>query len=380
LSSPDAGTAAGGKLWSATPEEATEEIAELEDELSAEKAKSAGLEADVADLEAEITALKAPGEVQRWEPACWAGAGVFWDALNLTCDYITEMSDGRIVATASAPGAVCPVEEQMDAVALGTTEAMCTSLSYAGGKVPVTYVACRGAEVPRSPAELRHLLEIYQGGRIRELCSIGMAEYGDIHLVGNVYAPGGDILASTIPVYGIADLEGLTTRCHTEQAKAFTALGAAAVYIPGSEIYTALATGTLDATIWGNVTEDVAISLQEVTQYWVSKPLLGGPYGETFLVNGTVWAGLSDDLKAIVEAAVQVGSLYNFTTTQAATPKTWKFVEDYGIEIIEWPEEDCARYAEELKAAFATRGEEIEDARFDEAMAIVAEWAAEAGY
>ncbi|GAH33943.1 unnamed protein product, partial [marine sediment metagenome] len=144
--------------------------------------------------------------------------------------------------------------------------------------------------------------------------------------------------------------------------------------------YTALATGTLDATIWGNVTEDVAISLYEVTQYWVSKPLLGGPYGETFLVNGTVWEGLSDDLKAIVEAAVQVGSLYNFTTTQAATPKTWKFVEDYGIEIIEWPEEDCARYAEELKAAFATRGEEIEDPMFDEAMAIVAEWAAEAGY
>jgi len=40
----------------ATPEEATEEIAALESKLSAEKAKSAGLEDDVADLEAEITA------------------------------------------------------------------------------------------------------------------------------------------------------------------------------------------------------------------------------------------------------------------------------------------------------------------------------------
>ncbi|GAJ22050.1 unnamed protein product, partial [marine sediment metagenome] len=59
----------------------TEEIAALESKLSAEKAKSAGLEDDVADLEAEIAGLKAPGEVLEWFPATYASAGMIWDCL-----------------------------------------------------------------------------------------------------------------------------------------------------------------------------------------------------------------------------------------------------------------------------------------------------------
>jgi len=58
----------------ATPEAAAGEIANLESKLAAEKAKSAGFEDDIADLEDEIAALKAPAEVLKWKPSCWASA------------------------------------------------------------------------------------------------------------------------------------------------------------------------------------------------------------------------------------------------------------------------------------------------------------------
>jgi len=90
----------------ATPEEAAEEIAALEaeiadlaDELAAEKAKA-------SDLEKEVAALKKPVEVQNWEPSSWLSAGIGWDSVVYMADYITRMSDGRIVVTPSAPGAI----------------------------------------------------------------------------------------------------------------------------------------------------------------------------------------------------------------------------------------------------------------------------------
>ena len=48
------------------------------------------------------TPTEKPFVTQHWEPACFASAGATWDALNIACEYITDMSGGRIVAQASA--------------------------------------------------------------------------------------------------------------------------------------------------------------------------------------------------------------------------------------------------------------------------------------
>ena len=330
----------------ATPEEATEEIAALESKLSAEKAKSAGLEDDVSDLEAEITALKAPGEVLEWFPATYASAGMIWDCLVHIADVITRNSDGRIVATATVPGAVCPVEEQLDAVAMGVTPAMFWYPGYFSGKIPITAVSADIFYAPVNKAEAKYLYEDYEGGQIIELIRDTYADYGDIYLVGYSYVAVDGPLCSNVPIYSITDLDGVPWRSSEVRAEVLAHFGAATIWCPGDEIYTLLATGVVDGCNYGGVPTMIGMGFHEVTKYWTKKPLTGETCAIPFCVSGTVWNGLPDDLKSIVQTAIRSSTVLGALDGQLAMAEAWRQAEEYGMEIIEWSDEDCAKWYE----------------------------------
>jgi len=328
----------------AAPEGSAE--AELEAKLVAEKAKVADLEDEVADLEDEIAGLKAPGEVHKWQPAMYSAAGIIWDTLCWMADYMEKESNGRLQVNPSAPGAVCPVDEQLDAVATGITEAMMPWPGYFKGKVPIAAIQCYCLNATASEAEMRYLYDFYEDGRITELFREEYAKYGDVYLASNVYSMGLDIMNSNVPLYGIDDIEGVSFRASGMLAEALAQLGAGTCWFPVDEVYTSLATGVVDAVITSNVVECQELGLHEITKYWIKKPPMSGPGCSAFIVNGTVWKALPDDLKAIVEFACQAGSGRNLLEMETKAEKSWTFVENYGIEVVEWSAEDCARWAE----------------------------------
>ena len=123
-----------------TGDEGAAEIAALEDELADKDRDIAGLEGDIDDLEADIAALKKPAKVYRWEPATWISAGMSYDKIVYWSNHLNELSDGRIVSTPSAPGAVTPVEEQIEAVGDNTTAVMFPTPSYYAGKFPAAAI------------------------------------------------------------------------------------------------------------------------------------------------------------------------------------------------------------------------------------------------
>lgn len=266
------------------------------------------------------------------------------------CEYVEKMSNGRIVMTPTAPGAVCPVEEQLDAVASGATGAMDCFPGYYSGKIPIEFAHADCVCAPKTFAEMRYLYEYYQGGRIMELFQEEYTKYGDIHLVGHHYMIFDTIISSNVPIYGVDDLDGVAFRSSEMIAEALAKLGAGTVWCPGPEIYTMLATGVVDAVTFCSTVDNIGLGFHEVTKYWVKKPVMAGPGLLTFIVNEKVWQELPDDLKAILEAAVQAASWRTCATLEIEIAKGWKFVEDYGIEIIEWPDEDCAIYAEALRS------------------------------
>jgi TRAP-type mannitol/chloroaromatic compound transport system substrate-binding protein len=70
--------------------------------------------------------------------------------------------------------------------------------------------------------------------------------------------------------------------------------------MPGSEIYTALALNTIDASNYGGPTSFYNFSVHEVAKYWIDPPSM--PYQETgTLVNPESWNALPDDLKDIMD-------------------------------------------------------------------------------
>ncbi|MCK5721597.1 MAG: hypothetical protein KAI84_03605, partial [Gammaproteobacteria bacterium] len=58
-------------------------------------------------------------KVQKWQPSSWLPSGITWDTIGYVSEYVKRMSNGRLVMTPSAPGAIVPVAEQLNAVSMG---------------------------------------------------------------------------------------------------------------------------------------------------------------------------------------------------------------------------------------------------------------------
>ena len=176
------------------------DVADLEGDVSAEKAKA-------KKLQDELDALKKPAKVYRWEPATWISAGSAFDIVQYWSNHLNELSDGRIVSTPSAPGAVVPVEEQVEAVAAGTTGVMFQTPSYEAGKYDAAAVYNTSIGV-KSAIDQLYAYEYFEDGRIAEIFSKAVEDRYNVKFVATVYGPVLAIMSLTFPAYSISDLAG----------------------------------------------------------------------------------------------------------------------------------------------------------------------------
>jgi len=286
-----------------------------------------------------------PGKVWHWYPATWGGAGLVWDQLCYISDIITEASGGRITCEPTAPGALCPLKEQVDFVASGATDAMMPYPDHYSGRVPMSVLTANASYLLDTTEEMRHFLEGQNNGRVLEMTKEEFAKQANVVIVGACYYPLEMILLSKVPISGIDDVPGMTFRCgDVPVANAMGKLGAAVVWSEPSEIYTMLASGAIDSVTYGSTSESLDMGFDEVTKYWLKKPVAGPVLADLFIVNGDVWRELPDNLKAVVKAAVEAGNARMEYRSWVDIQKGWIEAEEAGIEIVEWSDEDVLKW------------------------------------
>ena len=320
-------------------DEGAAEIAELEKEVADLEGDVKAKDADISDLEDEIAALKKPAKVYRWEPAVWINAGSPYDYLVYMSAYLNEASQGRIVSTPSSVGAVCPAEELMEAVSDGTTQAMLPTPSYYAGKFPMAAVYNTSIGLP-SALDMMIAYEVFEGGRASELYYNAAESLYNVKVAGERIGPVEAIISSNVPIRTIADLEGMKFRCGDDHfAGPFNALGASTVWAPGSEIYTMLATGVVDAFTYGSCYDHYGMSFHEVTSYWHKSSIMAAN-NEQFVVNIDIYNEMGDDLKAMLDSAIKAANMRTITEAYPIFNETWMAVQEYGVEVIEWSPAD----------------------------------------
>lgn len=180
----------------------------------------------------------------------------------------------------------------------------------------------------------------YGGGK--ELMNELLNPYG-LQFIGAT-SGGLEAFVSNVPLNGVDDLQGLKMRAPEGLVqRVFAAAGAAPVNLPGSEVFTSLDKGVIDAADYTVFSANHAAGMHDVAAHPVYPGFHSMPLVEISM-NKATWDGLPDDLKVLLE--MSVGDLALDMTSQL-------FMQDLeavadarskGIEIHDWSQEERARF------------------------------------
>src|SRR5690606_22712784 len=137
----------------------------------------------------------------------------------------------------------------------------------------------------------------------------------------------------------IADLRGLKMRIPGIGGDVLKLAGGTPVNLPGSEIFTSLQTGAIDAAEWVGPYNDVASGRHRAARYYYypgwQEP---GPTLEC-IVNRGAWDRLPQDLQAIVRVACQAVNLDMASEFMARNAQALQQLEaDESVEIRAFPD------------------------------------------
>lgn len=215
-------------------------------------------------------------------------------------EAVNAMSNGRLNITVYAGGEIVPPLGVFDAVSLGNAEMGHTAAYYWKGKIPSS-IFFTSAPFGMTAQEMNGWLH-YGGG-----LELWREVYAPFNIIPFAAGNTGVQMAGWFnrEINRIEDLRGLKMRIPGVGGEVFKRAGGSPITLPGSELYTSLQTGVIDATEWVAPYNDKSLGLQEVAKYYYypgwHEP---GPTLE-LLVNKEAFERLPADLQKIVEVAAR---------------------------------------------------------------------------
>ncbi|MCA8908053.1 MAG: TRAP transporter substrate-binding protein [Rhodospirillaceae bacterium] len=269
---------------------------------------------------------------------------------------VEEMTGGRIHIEILPVGAVVPHSETLDAVGAGILQGHLTDPSYFAGRDPAFAMLGNLVGAWGDPLEFLEYMN-YGGG---EQLYNELVEPYNVHLIG-ASATGLEAFVSAVPIRSIEDMQGLRMRAPEGMVyDVFTRAGASPVNLPGSEVYTSLERGVIDAADYTVFVTNHALGLHEFARYpgypgFHSLPMVA------VSINLDIWNELPADLQRILEVSVdQLAYDTVFRLRALDLAAVAEAEADPNIEIIDLPAEERRRFraiAQEVWAEWATRTE-----------------------
>lgn len=288
------------------------------------------------EQQAPTTAAKSQQQRFEWKmvtawpknfPALGTGAQRF-------ADIVTRMSGGRLTIKVFAGGELVPPMEVFDAVSRGTAEIGHGAAYYWKGKVAA---ATFFTTVPFGLSAQEMNAWLHKGGG-QALWDEAYAPFGvKPFACGNSGMQMGGWFNKRIDK--VEDLAGLKIRMPGLGGEVLAKLGATPVIMPGSEIFTALQTGAIDATEWIGPYNDLAFGLHKAASYYYAPGWQEPQAVLELLINQTALNQLPDDLAAIVVEAARscnADMLDDFTFNNAQALQSLK---TEGVEFAQFPDE-----------------------------------------
>lgn len=269
--------------------------------------------------------------VTSW-PAGLPGLGVGVERL---AQRIENSSDGRLKIKVFAGGELVPALEVLDAVSRGTAQMGHDSAYYHRGKVPAAQYF---TTVPFGQTVHEINAWIYYGGGLqlwREL-------YKPLNVIPFPAGNTGMQMAGWFnkEINSVSDLKGLKMRIPGLGGEVMQRAGVSQITVPGSEIFTSLQTGAIDAAEWVGPYNDIALGLNKVARYYYYPGWHEiGPMVQC-TINRDAWNSLPHDLQEIVSINCQAINLDMMADYTAGNAKALEQIGlDPTVEVRRLPDE-----------------------------------------
>ena len=267
----------------------------------------------------------------RWQ-STWPTKDIFHEYALDYARKVNEMSGGRLKIEVLPAGAVVKAFDLLEAVSKGTLDGGHGVVAYHYGKNSALALWGSGPACGMDPNMLL-AWHYYGGGR---LLLEEIYKSLNMDVVSYLYGPMPTQPLGWFkkPVSKADDFKGLKYRTVGLSIDIFTGLGAAVNALPGAEIVPAMDRGLLDAAEFNNASSDRALGFPDVSKVCMLQSFHQSAEQFEILFNKKKYDALPDDLKKIIQYAVEA----------ASADMSWKAIDRYSQDYKEMQEKQGVKF------------------------------------
>jgi len=275
---------------------------------------------------------------------------------NFLAETITSMTAGRIKVTVYGGGELVPPLEVFDAVSNGTAQMGHAGSYYWKGKTPEAQFF--GA-VPFGMNAQEMNAWLYHGGGL----DLWTELYQQFNLVPFPVGQTGVQMGGWFnkEINTKEDLKGLVMRIPGLGGDVLKRAGGSPKLLPGSELFTSLQTGNIDATEWVGPYNDLAFGLYQAAKYYYYPGWHEPTACLEGIVNKEAYDELPKDLQEIIKIACMAANqnmLSDFTAKNRNALDT--LVNEHKVQLRQYPTEVLEELKIHAQAVFDELGEKSE--------------------
>jgi TRAP-type mannitol/chloroaromatic compound transport system substrate-binding protein len=250
-------------------------------------------------------------------------------------DAITRMSGGRLTVKVFGGGELVPAFEVFDAVSSGTAQMGHSAAYYWKGKLPEAQFF--GA-VPFGMNANEMNAWLYHGGGL-ELWREAYRPFGLRPMpAGQSGVQMGGWFNKEIN--SKSDIKGLVMRIPGMGGDVLSRAGGTPQTLPGAELFTALQTGTIDATEWVGPYNDLAFGLYQAAQFYYYPGWHEPTACIEAIINQQAYDALPDDLQQVVDMAAMAANQNMLTEYLANNQRALEVLQkDHQVNLRAFPPE-----------------------------------------
>lgn len=272
----------------------------------------------------------------KWKMATsWGGGPIMELGPKAFAEKVKFLSNGRIEIEVFTGGTLGKALAVSETVRNGIAQAGHTWMGYDWGKDKTTVVF--GGFAGSMDSE-RMLHWLYRAGGVEMQRDFRLQKFGVISMP--LYMRTAEVfLHSRKKVETMDDLKGLKLRTAGAWLEISKGMGAAPVTMPGSEVYTSLERGAIDATEWGTLYENRNSGFHKIAKYLIIPGVHQPVAPFELVINKAAWDALSESDQKLMEEAARLVTFDSWTKIGHEDAQALEYYRSEGNEIVQLSED-----------------------------------------